>query len=190
MGRRGYGSCVKFACSWVSSGVGGGSTASAHQPSKQHLLDIRTEAVEPPPAPLLTQEHAALKRDPYLQRPNTKLLAYVDVFVDDFLGLAQGPRHRRRHVRRTLFHALDKVFWPLDQQDAPAQRSTKLEEDRRRGIAETISFSRATRWGGRAIVMLTESKIHPSRVWQVDQEQSPASSFFKLSPSLRWEASC
>ena len=58
------------------------------------------------------------------------------------------------------------------------------------GIAWTISFSRATQWGGRAIVMLTESKIHPSMVWQVDQEQSLASSFFKLSTSLRWVASC
>ena len=62
-----------------------------HQPSKQHLLDIREEAVEPPPAPLLTQEHANLTRNPYLRRPNAKLLSYVDVFVDDFLGLAQGP---------------------------------------------------------------------------------------------------
>ena len=66
----------------------------------------------------LTQEHANLTRDPYLRRPNTKLLAYVDVFVDNFLGLAQGPRQLRRHVRRTIFHALDKVFRPLDWQDA------------------------------------------------------------------------
>ena len=29
-----------------------------HQPSKQHLLEIRAEAVEPSPAPLLTTEHA------------------------------------------------------------------------------------------------------------------------------------
>ena len=50
------------------------------------------------------------------------LLDYVDVFVDDFLGLAQGPRHCRRHVRRTLFHALDKVFRPLDQQDASQRK--------------------------------------------------------------------
>ena len=35
----------------------------------------------------------------------------------EFLGLAQGPRHRRRHVCRTLFHALDKVFRPLDSKD-------------------------------------------------------------------------
>ena len=89
-----------------------------HQPSKQHLLYNRAESLEPPPAPLLTQEHANLTRDPYLRRPNNKLLAYVDVFVDDFLGLAQGPRHRRRHVRRTQFHALDKVFRPLYRQDA------------------------------------------------------------------------
>ena len=88
-----------------------------HQPNKQHLLDIWAEAVEPPPAPLLTQDHANLTRDPYLRWPNVKLLAYVDVFVDDFLGLAQGTRHRRHHVCRTLFHALDKVFRPLDWQD-------------------------------------------------------------------------
>ena len=93
-----------------------------HQSSKQHLLDIRVESVEPPPAPLLTQEHANLTREPYLQRPNAKLLSYVDVFGDDFLGLAQGPRHRHRHVRRTLFHALDKVFRPLDRQDATQRK--------------------------------------------------------------------
>ena len=69
-----------------------------HHPSKQHLLDNRAETIEPPADPLLTQEHTKLMRNPYLQRPNAKLRAYVDVFVDDFLGLAQGPRHRRRHV--------------------------------------------------------------------------------------------
>ena len=90
----------------------------SHQPSKQHQLDDRAEAIEPPPAPPLTQEHAQLTRNPYLRQPKAKLLAYVDVFVDDFLGLAQGPRHRRHHVRRTLFHALNKVFRPLDRQDA------------------------------------------------------------------------
>ena len=71
---------------------------------------------------LLTPEHANLKRDPYLQRPNAKLLAYVDVFVDDFFCLAQGPRHRRRDVRRTLFHVSDKVFRPLDRQDASQRK--------------------------------------------------------------------
>ena len=41
-----------------------------------------------------------------------------------------------------------------------------------------ISFSHATQWGGRVIVMFTESTIHPIMVWHVDHEQSMASSFF------------
>ena len=89
----------------------------SHQPSKPHKLDDKAEAIAPPPAPPLEQEHAKLTRNPYLRLPKAKLLAYVDVFVDDFLGLAQRPMHRRHHVRRTLFHALDKVFRPLNRKD-------------------------------------------------------------------------
>ena len=63
-----------------------------------------------------------MTRDLYLQRPNAKLLVYVNVFVDDFLGLAQGPRHRCHHVHRTIFHALDKVFRPLDRQDTKQRK--------------------------------------------------------------------
>ena len=63
-----------------------------------------------------------MNRDPYLRRLKAKLLAYVDVFVNEFLGLLQGPRHRRRHVRRTLFHTLDKMFRPLDIQDTKQRK--------------------------------------------------------------------
>ena len=80
-------------------------------------MDDRSEAIEPPLALLLTQEHAQLTRDPYLRPPKAKLLAYVDIFVDDFLGLAQGPRYRRHHVCHTLFYVSNKVFRPLDRQD-------------------------------------------------------------------------
>ena len=89
----------------------------SHQPSIPHKIDNRAEAVAPPLAPPLAEEHAKLTRDPYLRRPKAKLLAYVDVFIGDFLRLAQGPRHRCRHVHRTLFHALDKMFRTLDRQD-------------------------------------------------------------------------
>ena len=54
-----------------------------------------------------------------------------------------------------------------------------------RGMAWTISFSRAMRWGGRAIVMLMESTIHPSMVWQVDQDQSTALRLFRLGHIVR-----
>ena len=89
----------------------------AHAPTLPHKLDERAEAVQVEPAPSLDKHLGALPRDPYLGRKKSQLLQYVDVFVDDFLGLAQGPRHSRRHVRRTLFHALDKVFRPLDSKD-------------------------------------------------------------------------
>ena len=89
----------------------------SHYPSRPHTLDDREEAIVPLPAPPLAEEHAKLTRDPYLRRLKAKLLTYVDVFVDEFLGLAQGPWHRRRHVHRTLFHTIYKVFRPLDWQD-------------------------------------------------------------------------
>ena len=43
--------------------------------------------------------------------------AYVDVFVDDFVALAQG-RSGGRRVRRILLHAVDNVLRPLDATDS------------------------------------------------------------------------
>ncbi len=40
----------------------------------------------------------------------------MNVFVDDFVGLAQ--KHKQR-VRRTLLEAVDEVFWPLSPSDPP-----------------------------------------------------------------------
>ena len=94
----------------------------SYQPSKPHKLDNRAEVIVPPPAPPLAQEHAKLTCDPYLRRPKAKLLAYVEVFIDDFLGLVQGPRHRCRHVHRTILHALDNVFPHIDWQDTKQRK--------------------------------------------------------------------
>ena len=44
---------------------------------------------------------------------STKPLEYVDMFVDDFLALAQGDRAWKR-VRRILMKAIDDVFRPMD----------------------------------------------------------------------------
>jgi len=41
-----------------------------------------------------------------------KPLANTDVFVDDFVSVAQGNPRRRRRLRRILFHAIDSVFRP------------------------------------------------------------------------------
>lgn len=59
-------------------------------------------------------------RDPCLPR-RRKPVAYIDVFVDDFVGLAQQYSTGRR-VRRTLMHAIDSVLRPLDEFDDAARR--------------------------------------------------------------------
>ena len=52
-----------------------------------------------------------------LPRREVRPLTYWDVYVDDFIGLAQGSTHSRRRVKRALFHALDLIFRPLDEED-------------------------------------------------------------------------
>ena len=59
-------------------------------------------------------------RDPHL--PYSKeLLGYIDIFVDDFIGLAQG-RNNRKRVRDILMTAIDEVFRPLSPTDKPSRR--------------------------------------------------------------------
>ena len=45
-------------------------------------------------------------------------LAYIDIFVDDFLGITQGNKARREEVKRALLHSLDDVLRP------PSRRRT------------------------------------------------------------------
>lgn len=61
----------------------------------------------PPTTPTLSMHH---NRVGWHRRP----LAYIDVFVDDFLGLAQGDRPRRNRIRRALLQSFDRVFRPLE----------------------------------------------------------------------------
>ena len=49
-------------------------------------------------------------------------LEYVDVFMDDFILLTQGPLARQQQVRRILLECLDSVIRPLDQSDRPEQK--------------------------------------------------------------------
>jgi len=60
-----------------------------------------------PPAPLGAPHNDEVK----------KPLSYWDIYVDDFIGLVQGNRWKRRRTKRILFHALDSVFRPVDPDD-------------------------------------------------------------------------
>jgi len=52
-------------------------------------------------------------------RMHTRPTCYWDVYMDDFLGLCQGNKQRRQHVKRHLLNSLDLVFRQLDNQDLP-----------------------------------------------------------------------
>ena len=90
-----------------------------HKSTQPHKLYNLTEEFSipypPPPNPALYM----LTSYPHLQLRNTRLVAYVDIFVDNFLGLAQRPAHRQRHIWHALFHILYKVFQTLDSANAP-----------------------------------------------------------------------
>ena len=75
----------------------------------------------PPTTPSPTSHHLQVPaaRDPCL--PSSTLHGYVDVFVDDFLVLAQGDQDHLDQVRSTLMHAVDLVFRPLDGEDSPSR---------------------------------------------------------------------
>jgi Reverse transcriptase (RNA-dependent DNA polymerase). len=54
--------------------------------------------------------------------PQEHPLAEVDVYVDDFIAVAQGDREQLRNVRATVLHSIDSVFRPNDERD-PKTRS-------------------------------------------------------------------
>ena len=59
-----------------------------HVPSRPHKLDARAEKIVPATAPRKEKYVKDLRHDPFLRRKKAPLLAYVNVFVDDFLRLA------------------------------------------------------------------------------------------------------
>ena len=58
----------------------------------------------------LHPELSGLTRYPYLRRSNSNTAAYVAIFVDNSLGIAQGSSHWQRQVWKNLFHSLDKFL--------------------------------------------------------------------------------
>ena len=57
----------------------------------------------------------------------------MDVFVNDFLGLAQGHAHRRRQVQKKFIHSLDKMFWPYKSGDSDNHKEVLLLKKLREG---------------------------------------------------------
>ena len=93
----------------------------AHQQNTtiSHPLDTLV-SLQDETRPSQQQQDIHIPRDPSLtsgKKPATN----VDVFVDDFIGLAQGQRNRQR-VRALLMQAIDLVFRPLHPRDNVSRR--------------------------------------------------------------------
>ena len=65
-------------------------------------------------------------RDPSLPTTGDPL-EYVDIFLDDFISLAQQPTLRR--VRRTLLHTIDHVFSAIECRGLSLQERARLPEE-------------------------------------------------------------
>ena len=80
-----------------------------HVPTRPHTYNDHVEAVDKstPLPPWYT-----LTCNSQLGHRNALLVAYIDVFVDNFLGIAQGPVHQRHHMWRNFLYTLEKAFRP------------------------------------------------------------------------------
>ena len=89
---------------------------------RPHRLDVLSESkvVEPIPAIAPTPITSITPvPKPFTTDRKKRPVQYWDVYVDDFCGLSQGNKWKRRAVKRALLHALDKVFRPLEASDGP-----------------------------------------------------------------------
>ena len=87
-----------------------------------HMLNARTEAVAKPLVPVLHLDLASLYWYPRLICQYSRLLSYVDIFLNYLLSLRQGPTHKHCNARWALFHAIYDVFRPLDDKDRDHQK--------------------------------------------------------------------
>ncbi|KAL3817789.1 hypothetical protein ACHAXA_005822 [Cyclostephanos tholiformis] len=125
-----------------------------------HPLDDLAESIPPvePLPPTGQYNIPSIPRDPALPRPAGQL-SYVDVFVDDFVGLAQDDPHsssNRRRVRRILLHAVDDVFRPLEPGDPPEQQEPVSLNKLRKGDCSWATIQLVLGW----IIDTTTLTIH------------------------------
>jgi len=92
-------------------------------PTTAHGLE-KIAATPPSATP---QTSATIPKLQYMARPTQSCttytqwghppLTYVDMFLNDFISLAQGNATRRCMLLRQLLHSIDQVFRPLDSTD-------------------------------------------------------------------------
>jgi hypothetical protein len=108
--------------------------------STPHRLDVVSESDPTPSASSSSTDQllslpTASSAPPSASKPFLRPLQYWDIYVDDFCGLVQGNKWKRRTVKRILFNALDKVFRPLDGNDTVFRQEPASLKKLRKGDA-------------------------------------------------------
>ncbi len=80
----------------------------------------RLEHITPDTPPVCAPHHSSTIHHPYNPSQPVRPLAQIDIYVDDFIGLAQRPTASA--VRRTLLHTIDQIFRPPTASDNSAYR--------------------------------------------------------------------
>ena len=60
-------------------------------------------------------------------------LTYIDIFVDDLLGITKGNKARREEVKRALLHSLNNVLRPLSPTDLPTRQDPASQKNMKQG---------------------------------------------------------
>ena len=128
---------------------------STSRPTRNHPLESHAAKYDEhfsPPITLPAHNHqksphnllAPTARDPSLPT-NQAPIQYIDVFVDDFLGICQGEKNKS-HVRQTLLHAVDDVFRPNDFHDSLFRREPVSLKKLRQGDCSWSTIKQVLGW--------------------------------------------
>jgi hypothetical protein len=137
-----------------------------------HRLDSVAESIPeveaPSPAPRTSLPTVPLPSTTPDTHHRSRPLAEFEVFVDDFIGLSQGPAPTRTAVRRVLFHTLDEVLRPLDELDDPCRQEPASVKKLRKGDAYWATRKEVLGW----VLDCTQMTIElPSRrllrLWEI-----------------------
>jgi hypothetical protein len=119
-----------------------------HRLEADTQVDVTGE--ELPPVISSSPELGALEvptdLDPLLACRRARQLAYIDVFVDDFLGAAQGNEARLNRVRRILMDSIDLIFRPLEAGDSPTRLEPISVKKLRQGDATWSTCKKLLGW--------------------------------------------
>jgi hypothetical protein len=96
------------------------------------------------------------------------------VYVDDFIGMVQGNRVHRQHVKRVLLHALDSVFRKLETTDNPHHQEPASIKKILKGDATWSTRKNILGWVVDTINMTVELPPHRvDRLFKLSDSVSP-----------------